>query len=101
MRAQARVDEQAGMKRRDFLSTFTAGAAALWPALGRAQQKPLPLIGILDGGDPAPLLVEFRRGLRDLGYVEGQNIQIEVRSAAGKSELLRGLAEELVRRKVD
>ncbi len=43
----------------------------------------------------------MRRGLRDLGYVEGQNIRIEVRSAAGKPELLRGLAEELARHKVD
>jgi putative tryptophan/tyrosine transport system substrate-binding protein len=101
MPAQYRADEQAGMKRRHFLSTFTASAAALWPALGHAQEKPIPVVGILDGGDPGPLLIEFRRGLRDLGYVEGQNIQIEVRSAAGKSELLRGLAEELVRRKVD
>ena len=61
----------------------------------------MPVIGVLDGGDPGPLLSELRRGLRDLGYVEGQNIQIEVRSAAGKLELLRGFAEELVRRKVD
>ena len=89
------------MKRRDFLSTFTAGAAAVWPALGNAQEKPTPVVGVLDGGDPGPLLIEFRRGLRDLGYIEGQNIQLEVRSAAGRSELLRGLAEELVRRKVD
>jgi putative ABC transport system substrate-binding protein len=89
------------MNRRDFLSMFTAGAAALWPALGHAQKKPIPLIGVLDGGDPGPLLIEFRRGLGDLGYIEGQNIQIEVRSAAGKSELLTSLAEELVNRKVD
>ena len=89
------------MKRRDFLSTFAASAAALWPAVGHAQEKPVPVIGVLDGGDPGPFLTEFGRGLRDLGYVEGRNIQIEVRSAAGKSELLRSLAEELARRKVD
>ena len=85
------------MKRRDFLSTFAASAAALWPAVGHAQEKPVPVIGVLDGGDPGPFLTEFGRGLRDLGYVEGRNIQIEVRSAAGKSELLRSLAEELTR----
>ena len=89
------------MKRRDFLSTFAASAAALWPAVGHAQEKPVRVIGVLDGGDPGPFLTEFGRGLRDLGYVEGRNIQIEVRSAAGKSELLRSLAEELARRKVD
>jgi putative ABC transport system substrate-binding protein len=88
------------MRRRALLALLGA-AAALRPLAARAQQPKLPTIGVLDGGDPGPLLSEFRRGLRDLGYVEGQNILIEVRSAAGKSELLRGLAEELVRRKVD
>ena len=88
------------MKRREFLFMVPA-AAALWPIAARPQQPKVPTIGVLDGGDPGPLLSEFRRGLRDLGYVEGQNIQIEVRSAAGKSDLLRILAEELVRRKVD
>jgi putative ABC transport system substrate-binding protein len=89
------------MKRRGFLSALVGCAVALGPVASRAQQKAMPVIGVLDGGDPGPLLSEFRRGLRDLGYIEGQNIQIEVRSAAGKSELLRSLAEELVRRKVD
>src|SRR2546423_14673634 len=89
------------MKRRDFLSTFAASAAALWPAVGHAQEKPVPVIGVLDGGDPGPFLSEFGRGLRDLGYIEGQNIQIEGRSAAGKSELLRSLAEELDRQQVE
>src|SRR5205814_5643346 len=86
---------------RDFQRTLAASAAALWPAVGHAQEKPAPVIGVLNGGDPGPSLTEFGRGLRDLGYVEGRNIQIEVRSAAGKSELLRSLAEELTRRKVD
>src|SRR3989440_13021061 len=79
----------------------SASAAALWPAVGHAQEKPVPVIGVLDGGDPGPFLTEFGTGLRDLGYVEGRNIRLEVRSAAGKSELLRSLAEELTRRKVD
>jgi len=89
------------MRRRDLLSILGGGAFAAAPLGARAQQKPMPMIGVLDGGDPGPLLSEFGRGLRDLGYLEGQNIQIEVRSAAGRSELLRGLAEELVGRKVD
>jgi putative ABC transport system substrate-binding protein len=67
----------------------------------RAQQKAMPVIGVLDGGDPGPFLSEFGRGLRDLGYVEAKNIQIQVRAAAGKSELLPSLAEELVRQRVD
>jgi putative ABC transport system substrate-binding protein len=88
------------MRRRKFVQ-LAAAAAAVWPLAARAQQKVMPVIGVLDGGDPGPLLSEFRRGLRDLGYIEGQNIQIEVRSAGGIPELLQGLAEELVRRKVD
>src|SRR2546421_1515334 len=48
----------------------SASAAALWPAVGHAQEKPVPVIGVLDGGDPGPFLTEFGRGLRDLGYVE-------------------------------
>jgi putative ABC transport system substrate-binding protein len=90
------------MRRRDLLTALAGGAATVAsPRAGRAQQPRVPLIGVLDGGDPRPLLSEFGRGLRDLGYIEGQNIQIEVRSAAGKSELLPALADELVRRKVD
>jgi putative tryptophan/tyrosine transport system substrate-binding protein len=76
-------------------------ALLAWSLAVRAQQKAMPVIGVLDGGDPGPMLKEFRRGLQELGYVEGQNVQIEVRSAAGHSELLRGLAEELVRQNVD
>ena len=87
------------MRRRDFLA-LTTGAAAIWPRAARAQSK-TPVIGVLDGGDPGPFLSEFRQGLRDRGYVEGQNIRIEVRSSAGNAELLRGLAKELVRIKVD
>jgi putative tryptophan/tyrosine transport system substrate-binding protein len=85
--------------RRVFL--IGLGAAITWPLAARAQQKAMPVIGVLDGGDPGPLLGEFRRRLHDLGYVEGQNIQIEIRSAEGEPALLRGLAEELVRQKVN
>ena len=87
------------MRRRAFI-TLLGCAAALRPLESAAQSK-IPVIGVLDGGDPAPLLTEFRRGLRDLGYIEGQNIEIEVRSAAGKPELLRSLADDLVARNVD
>jgi putative tryptophan/tyrosine transport system substrate-binding protein len=87
------------VNRRDLLACIAAAAAA-WPLPGMAQSK-MPVIGVLDGGDPEPLLSELRRGLRDLGYLEGQNIDIQIRSASGNPELLRSLAEELVGRKVD
>jgi putative tryptophan/tyrosine transport system substrate-binding protein len=87
-------------RRRDFIAML-GGAAVAWPLAAGAKQKALPVIGVLDGGDPGPLLNEFWSELHDLGYVEGQNIQIEVRSAAGNPDLLRGLAEGLVRRNVD
>src|ERR1700675_2741529 len=80
------------------------GAAIAWPLAGRAQQAgKVYRIGFL-GDSPAasPELIEaFRQGLRDLGYVEGQNIAIEYRWAEGKPERMRELAEELVRLKVD
>ena len=88
------------MKRRVFLA-LAGGAAMTWPLAPRAQHKAMRVIGLLDGGDPGLLLSELREGLRDLGYVEGQDIRIEVRSAAGKTELLRGLADELVRLTAD
>ena len=72
--------------------------------LAEAQQaKKLPRIGILSPGfpGPSPLLDAFRQGLRELGYVEGQNIAIEYRFAENKPEALPGLAAELVRLKLD
>ncbi len=71
-----------------------------------AAQQPgkMPRIGFLMGGSPAsggPLIEAFRQGLRDLGYVEGQNITLERRYAEGKVELLPDLAAELVRLKVN
>ena len=86
------------MRRRDFLAL--SGGAAIMPSLSRGQGTAVPVIGVLDGGDPGPLMRELHKGLVDLGYVEGQNIQIDLSSAGGKPELLRGLAEELVRRNV-
>ncbi len=88
------------MKRRDLL-TLLGGAAALWPLAGAAQQPKIPTIGVLAVGDPTPFLSLFREGLRDRGYVEGRNIQLEVRSAGGKEDLLSDLAAELTRRNVD
>jgi len=87
------------MKRRYFVTLI--GAAAAWPIAARAQQSKLPTIGILVSANPEPFWGELRAGLRDQGYIEGQNIAFEFRSADGNPDRLRGLADELVRLKVD
>jgi putative ABC transport system substrate-binding protein len=86
------------MRRREFLSVV-GGAAALWPLAARAQQK-VHRVGVLLVTGPQ-LMGPYREALRDLGYVEGKNIQIEVRSAQGQGSRLPELAAELVRSKVD
>src|SRR3954452_10737001 len=89
--------------RRQFIFTV-AGTAVAWPFSLHAQQgKLIPRIGILLFGTPDtdPNLSAFLRGLRELGYVEGQNIAIEYRYAEGKPDRLRGLAGELVAIKPD
>ena len=90
------------LKRREFL-TLLGGAAAAWPLATRAQQPKVPTIGALVIGNISPeeFWREFRQGLRDLGYIEGQNIRFEFRSAEGHLDRLPELAAELVRLKVD
>jgi len=87
------------MRRRDLIKGI-AGLAA-WPLAARGQQPKLPRIGILIPANPEPFWNEFQQGLREHNYIEGQTIQFEFRSAEGKPNLLRGLADELVRLKVD
>jgi putative ABC transport system substrate-binding protein len=88
------------MKRREFI-TLLGGAAAAWPLVARAQQK-LARIGFLRQAGPHENQFEaFREGLRAAGYVEGQNIVIEQRYAAGAYDRLNALAMELVRENVD
>ena len=88
------------MRRRDFVS-FLGGVAA-WPHSAWAQQAgKMPRIGVLIPHAPEPFLGMLRDGLRRLGYIEGQNIHLEIRTAGGKPDLLAGLAAELVRLKVD
>ena len=89
------------MKRRAFIVGL--GGAAAWPLAARAQPAKQPRLGILLYSTPEgdPNLASFLRSLRELGYVEGQNIAIEYRYAAGRPERLSELAAELVRLKPD
>jgi putative tryptophan/tyrosine transport system substrate-binding protein len=88
------------MIRREFI-TLIGGAAAAWPLAAWAQQgERVRRIGLLLVAGPEPL-GPFREALGDLGYVEGKNIQIEVRSAQGQDRRLPELAAELVRSRVD
>jgi putative ABC transport system substrate-binding protein len=89
------------MRRREVITLI--GGAAAWPLAARAQQPAMPVVGLLEPTSPeafADRLRAFRQGLKDTGYVEGENVAIEYRWAENQSDRLPALADELVRRKV-
>jgi putative ABC transport system substrate-binding protein len=91
------------VRRREFITTL--GGAAAWPLTARAQQQPaVPVIGYLSPISPIGIgqtaLTGVRQGLRDTGFVEGQNLIVEYRWAEGQLDRLPALAADLVRRQV-
>ena len=90
------------LKRREFISLLS-GAVVAWPLAARAQQAPMPMIGLLGTESPdlyADRLRPFRQGLRESGYVEGRNVVIEYRWAEGHHDRFPSLLADLVSRKV-
>jgi ABC-type uncharacterized transport system substrate-binding protein len=90
------------MRRRDFV-TLAGGATVAWPLTVRAQQPAMPVIGVLISTSPdfnADYLRAFREGLKETGFVEGENVAIVYRWADGQIDRLPGLATELARRPV-
>ena len=93
---------RAAMRRRDFIKVIGSGAVA-WPLVARAQQPSMPVIGFLTArasADAPQFLAAVRQGLKDKGFIEGQNVAIEYRFAGDRNDQLPAMAADLVHRQV-
>jgi putative ABC transport system substrate-binding protein len=91
------------MRRRQFI-TLLGGAVVAWPLAARAQQAAMPVVGVLVSGTPSShreWVAAFVQRLRELHWIEGRTVAIEIRWAQGRNERLAETAAEFVRRKVD
>jgi len=90
------------MNRREFIA-LVGGSAATWPLTAHAQQSTIPVIGFLRStslADATHLVIGFRQGLNEAGYIEGQNVVVEYRSAEGSSDRLRSFVGDMISRPV-